>query len=166
MNMEVPQEVIDDLEKRTRGQSNNPLWFKARNGRFTASKLCDILDGIKRNQHNRVRNLVLPPPQKKSSAAAFKRRSEAVAWGMQNEKKAIQEYCNSTGNTVVTSGFWVDSSGCLGCSPDGLVGDDTLLEVKCPWTKRETGFNVEDGSFWVHRVNGRLRLNQKYDQAR
>lgn len=33
--------------------------------------------------------------------------------------------------------YWLQLSGMLGASPDGLVGKNALLEVKCPFTQRQ-----------------------------
>lgn len=37
-----------------------------------------------------------------------------------------------TGNVVEETGLWLYSSGVLGASPDGLINDGKILEVKCP----------------------------------
>jgi len=37
---------------------------------------------------------------------------------------------------VVDTGVWLDESGVLGASPDGLVGEDHVLEAKCSYTFR------------------------------
>ena len=41
-NLCVNEEVVNQIEKSTRGQSDNPLWFELRKGRLTASKHHDI----------------------------------------------------------------------------------------------------------------------------
>ena len=33
--------------------------------------------------------------------------------------------------------MWLDESGVLGASPDGLVGEDHVLEPKCSYTFRD-----------------------------
>ena len=57
-------------------------------------------------------------------------------WGVHNENEAISKFEEVTGCTCVHTGLWLDESGVLGASPDGLVGDDCVLEVKCPYTVR------------------------------
>jgi dihydrofolate reductase len=37
-----------------------------------------------------------------------------------------------TDTKVIETGFILDNSGEFGCSPDGLVGEDGGLEIKCP----------------------------------
>ena len=46
---------------------------------------------------------------------------------------AIKAFTASTGLVPVQTGVWLHESGVLGASPDGLVGDDAVLECKCPY---------------------------------
>lgn len=61
----------------------------------------------------------------------------ATEWGHANENNAILQYEVSTGNIVDLSGDrqkFVIHPGhdWMGCTPDGLVGDDIVVEAKCP----------------------------------
>lgn len=59
----------------------------------------------------------------------------ATAWGNEHESTAIECYEDETGELVVSSGFVVHPvHNWLGASPDGLVGNDGLIEVKCPYS--------------------------------
>lgn len=44
----------------------------------------------------------------------------------------------STGLKVQDTGLWLDSSGVVGASPDELIGRNSVLEVKCPYTHRNS----------------------------
>lgn len=57
--------------------------------------------------------------------------------GIEEEPRAVEWYAEHHGVEVETTGFMVndDSGYSLGYSPDGLVGDDGLLEVKAPRAK-------------------------------
>lgn len=57
-----------------------------------------------------------------------------VQWGIDHEDEARDWYSKATGFTVQEVGF-VQASDTLGCSPDGLVGKDGLIEIKCPMSK-------------------------------
>ncbi|KAG5862731.1 hypothetical protein JTB14_035589 [Gonioctena quinquepunctata] len=37
---------------------------------------------------------------------------------------------------IIPTGLWLDESGFLGASPDGLCGDSAIVEVKCPYKFR------------------------------
>ena len=63
-------------------------------------------------------------------------RVKAVQWGVNNETEALKAFTKLTGKTVVETGIWLDTSGILCASPDGLVEEDSDLEAKCPYTER------------------------------
>ena len=58
-----------------------------------------------------------------------------MQWGVNNEEEALKAFTKLTGKTVQETGIWLDSSGILGASPDGIVDDQTVLKAKCPYTK-------------------------------
>lgn len=58
--------------------------------------------------------------------------SAATDWGNENESLAISRYEEITGNKVRKVGF-VTYGENAGCSPDGLVSFDGIIEVKCPY---------------------------------
>lgn len=51
--------------------------------------------------------------------------------GHELEPLAREAYENETFEVVEDGGFW-EYSEHIGASPDGLIGDDGLLEIKCP----------------------------------
>lgn len=56
-----------------------------------------------------------------------------VIRGMNLESGAIRQYEIETGTFVTPTGFWTHPNiAWLGSSPDGLVGDDGMVEAKCP----------------------------------
>lgn len=59
--------------------------------------------------------------------------TQDMQWGIDHEKNAITAYENRHFCTVIPSGFinhpTIKNSG---ASPDGLVGDDGQIEIKCP----------------------------------
>jgi putative phage-type endonuclease len=62
--------------------------------------------------------------------------NDAMLWGVETEEQARTTYELTYGVTVDQTGFvkhptmqWV------GASPDGMVGTDGLIEIKCPHTK-------------------------------
>lgn len=60
------------------------------------------------------------------------------AYGKFHEAGARQDFEMETGLIVSECGFFVHPEhDWLGATPDGLVGSDAVLEIKCPWGKRE-----------------------------
>ena len=55
-----------------------------------------------------------------------------MKYGLESEPKAIEKYESQKNGKVSTSGFWVNPRyPFLGSSPDGLVGEDGIIEIKC-----------------------------------
>jgi hypothetical protein len=62
-----------------------------------------------------------------------------MAWGRQYEKEAIGAFEVETGLIVEPTGFWAHPKyDWLGASPDGLIGEHGLIEVKNPRRHPET----------------------------
>lgn len=59
-------------------------------------------------------------------------------WGVAHEEFALTLYCEATSVEVRKSGIWLHESGLIGASPDGIVNDKKIVEVKCPYTARCT----------------------------
>ncbi|KAK9745270.1 YqaJ-like viral recombinase domain [Popillia japonica] len=61
---------------------------------------------------------------------------KAIQWGRLHEKVAIEHFKNTMNLEVQETGIWLTNSGLLGATPDGLVQDDAIIEVKCPYSYR------------------------------
>ena len=58
---------------------------------------------------------------------------KAIQWGVDNKEEAIRAFTLKTGKAVKDTAIWFDSSS---SSPDGIVDDKTILEMKCLYTER------------------------------
>jgi putative phage-type endonuclease len=113
-------------------------WYSARMGKVTASAVCNVLAKLKTGKEAQARadyrmQLVA---ERLTGLPADKYQTPAMAWGVENEADARFMYEEQTGNLVTEVGF-IDhpTIAFSGASPDGLVGEDGLLEIKCPNTK-------------------------------
>ena len=69
--------------------------------------------------------------------------NDATRWGTQNESNGILAYSAHTGNVVENTGLHVHPhTSWLAGSPDGLIGTEGLLEVKCPFWPKKNGMRV------------------------
>lgn len=111
-----------------------PEWHAARAGLATASCFADILATIKSGEAAARRNyrakLVVERLTGKVVEGGFK--SAAMLQGTEREPLARAAYSAATEHWVDQVGFMVDDVHQAGCSPDGLIGDDGMLEIKCP----------------------------------
>lgn len=122
----IPDECILKISDITIGQRNNPTWHLARRGRLTASNFGSVLKAKR----------VTPSLLKRLLGEYDLSGVKAVQWGVNNEQEALKAFTVLTGKTVQETGIWLDASGILGASPDGIVDDETVLEAKCPYTER------------------------------
>ena len=60
--------------------------------------------------------------------------NEMTEWGNTYEPIAINAYEVETGELVTPAGF-VLYEDWAGCTPDGYIGNDGLIEVKCPFSQ-------------------------------
>lgn len=114
-------------------EQRTPEWFAARKGRLTGSMVGSAL-GLApyMSQEDCLRALVRDMHNMPSEFEG----NIATDYGTANEDLARSAYELETGNTVVEAGF-VPFEDWSGVSPDGYVGDQGLIEIKCPFGKRK-----------------------------
>jgi putative phage-type endonuclease len=111
-------------------------WFAARCGRVTASRVADVVARTKTgwgaSRANYAAELIA---ERLTGCTAPGFSNSAMQWGTDQEPVARAAYEARTGVSVDLVGF-VDHPeiAMSGASPDGLIGDDGLLEIKCPNT--------------------------------
>lgn len=113
-----------------------PEWHAARAGRVTASRIADITATIKSgwgaSRGNYLAELVA---ERLTGQVAEGFTNAAMKHGTETEPEARAAYEFYTDLSVAQVGFVVHPTiDMSGCSPDGLVGDDGLVEIKCPNT--------------------------------
>lgn len=110
-------------------------WFEARLGRATASRFKDIMLTIKSGEAAGRKNYRAELVAERLTGAKEEGwTSAAMQWGIDNEPLARLRYELLSGNTVEECGFFAHETLMAGASPDGLIDDDGLLEIKCPNT--------------------------------
>jgi putative phage-type endonuclease len=113
-------------------------WLNARLGRVTASRIKDVMSqpktkgGLSATRRAYMFELVA---ERLSNAPQETYTNAAMAWGTENEPLARVAYEVETINEVTQCGL-IDhpTIAMAGASPDGLVGDEGLIEIKCPNT--------------------------------
>lgn len=133
-------------------------WFQARLGKVTASRLSDVaMKKTTAGYQNYKAQLIAErltgtPPESFTSAA--------MQWGTDQEPNARSAYCFLYGVNVDEVGF-IDhpSIEWSGASPDGLVGDDGMLEIKCPNTATHIA-TLEGGN-----VKSQYKLQMQWQMA-
>lgn len=115
-------------------------WHKQRAGRITGSRFADAMAMDKRNplkstesRNKYLREIVAEIISGEPPAEID---SRPLAWGRDAEPIARSEYEDETGNIVKDAGFTLHPQyDFVGASPDGLVGADGIIEIKCPYSR-------------------------------
>jgi putative phage-type endonuclease len=134
-------------------------WFTDRLGKVTASRLADVLaktkTGYSASRSNYMTQLVL---ERITKTRAESYSNAAMQWGNEQEPFARAAYEAHTGQMVEEVGFIqhpdIEDAG---ASPDGLVGDDGMVEIKCPssstalecWLIHAQGGNPVDAKYYA-----------------
>lgn len=113
-----------------------PEWFARRCGRVTASRVADVMartkTGYSASRANYMAQLVVEALTGKPTEGF---QSAAMLRGIEVEPLARERYSIKTGHLVDQIDF-VDhpTIANAGASPDGLIGDDMIVEFKAPET--------------------------------
>jgi putative phage-type endonuclease len=122
--------MVEIMEQRTDD------WFAARLGKVTASRISDVMaktkTGYSASRENYMAQLIV---ERLTNTKAESFSSAAMEWGTNQEPFARAAYEVKTGVLVEEEGFVQHKSiDMAGASPDGLVGTNGLVEIKCPNT--------------------------------
>lgn len=112
-------------------------WFAARLGKVTASKVSDVVTKTKSGYGaSRATYMTDLAIERLTGNPTEFYANAAMQWGTETEPQARAAYEFIQGVTVVEEGFIEHPAIPMsGASPDGLVGDDGMLEIKCPMSK-------------------------------
>ena len=117
-------------------EQRSEAWFAARAGKVTASRISDVLvrtkSGWGAGRKNYAAQLVA---ERLTGTVEPSYCNAAMQWGTDTEPHAREAYCQHMLCAVEEIAF-VDhpTIAMAGASPDGLIGDDGLVEIKCPGT--------------------------------
>jgi putative phage-type endonuclease len=119
--------MTEQLEQRS------DAWYQARVGKITASNVGAIL-GV--SPYSTADDVMRSMVRDHFDAEREFKGNIATQWGEDHEAEAIAALERDQGVFVEACGLIVHPKHeWLGASPDGLVGDDTVIEVKCPFKK-------------------------------
>ncbi|KAJ8965260.1 hypothetical protein NQ314_004250 [Rhamnusium bicolor] len=155
----LSQEKIKQIAEATCGQSSNENWLIARKYRLTASHFGAVIASCKRNR--------FPKSLYDNLLEGYNLNSVlAIQWGRENELSAIETFKAATGMEVFSTGLWLEECGYIGASPDGFVGEDALIEVKCPYKYKSVSLEDalrNDKTYIIYKnEEGDITVNTKH----
>ena len=114
-------------------EQGSEAWQAQRRGKVTASRVADVIkktkSGYSTSRKNYAAQLLC---ERLTGKTAEGFTNAAMQWGVEKEPEARAAY-EFMKNVTVEQVSFVDhpSIAMSGASPDGLVGDDGLVEIKC-----------------------------------
>ena len=117
---------------------NTPEWLVCRKGRITASRCDALVRRLKNGNYSADRTNYLWElvVEHLSGRATDRYVTQEMEWGIEQQPFAEAAYEMKTGVTVEPIGLVVHPEmDYFAASPDGLLDDDGLIEIKCPTTR-------------------------------
>lgn len=147
---------MQSIKKEVKQRSED--WFKMREGRFTASQISRLLgkETLKATQKS-----IKAYAHEKAVESIFGREPELeylpkdMQRGVDLEPMAFEKFAEISERDYFTTtkecGFFPYNDN-AGASPDGLVGDTSILEIKCP----------QRAKFFKYVIHGANEIDLKY----
>jgi predicted phage-related endonuclease len=116
--------IIHNFAQRT------PEWYAIRRGKVTASNAHKLLTPAKFKTY--FTELAAETVVQLLTESYV---SPAMEWGIEQEPFAMEWYGDNKTQDIYTVGFIEIEGMAAGCSPDLLVGEDGMVQIKCPAPK-------------------------------
>lgn len=146
-------------------EQGTPEWFAQRLGKVTASRVADVIaktkTGYSTSRANYMTELALEriTGQRQESFT-----NAAMQWGTETEPLARAAYEADTGEIVDEVAMIEHPSIAMtGASPDGLIGADGLIEIKCPnsATHMETLLNKKPAAKYITQMMWQMACTKR-----
>ncbi len=129
------QEKVDSIEQEEALLQGTTEWQEQRLGKLTSSRFGDMMQrgrGKSEDFGLKAMTYVYEKIAEQLTGSAHLITSKAMEWGLEMEDEAREQYSLISKNYVDPCGF-IRFSEVAGGTPDGLVGEDGIIEIKCPY---------------------------------
>jgi len=121
-------------------------WLAMRLGKVTASKVSEVISkgrgkAPSKSAETYMIELIAETLTGQSKPFFI---NDAMRWGTETEPQARNMYEVNNDFVSVKEVAFVEHNEQVGISPDGLIGDDGLLEIKCPTTTTQLKYALSD----------------------
>ena len=140
-------------------------WFDAKRGIPSASNFSKIITNDRKPSKQRTKYMYRLAGEKVSGYSSETYQNFVMIRGQEMESEARQFYEISTGKEVKQVGFCVNEEPVFGCSPDGLVDGNGLIEIKAPLVETHVGYLLKNElpSEYFSQIQGQLLVTgRKY----
>ena len=153
------------IQDATHLEQGTDEWKLARLGYVSASNLDSVMAKGKTGEATTRKNYkVRLVAERLTNQIGESYSNSAMEWGVENEPFARMAYEAISETFVDQTGFWKHNSiPFAGCSPDGLVGDEGLVEIKCPNTTTHVEYLLAKKvpTEYVKQVQGQLWVMER-----
>ena len=150
----ISDDVIKQIESNTIGQSKNPIWKSERCKRLQASNFGRICKATERTDFEKLAE---------SLTMITNLKTPAILHGQKYEHVAILKYEEDFECSLKQCGIFVSKSyPFIGASPDAIVDNEKIVEVKCPYKVKDKVISPKTVPFLVER-EGQLALNESHN---
>ena len=117
-------------------EQGSPEWLSLRLGKVTASRIKEVIANGRGNAPSKMAESYLMELVAEILTGEAKPffENDAMRWGTEKEEEARAVYSIKNSRFDIEEVAFIEHSEFIGVSPDGLVGDDGLIEIKCPNT--------------------------------
>lgn len=129
------REVVYDTFQPKQSEQRSQTWYKERYGKFTASKIIDLL-GVKGLGLTGETYAVERAIEQLFGEVEEGFTSKDMQRGIDLEPTAFAKFVEVHPNLKVQNCSFFAYGEHAGASPDGLVDEDAILEIKCPKGKK------------------------------
>ncbi|WP_273790013.1 lambda exonuclease family protein, partial [Bartonella sp. ML70XJBT] len=128
-------------------QQRTAEWFQARLGKVTASNIYNILSktakGLPTSKYEDYKIKLMT--ERLTGEISQSYITPAMQWGIEHEEEALKEYAFIYDTQITQCGFIQHPTiQMAGASPDGFVGNDGLIEIKCPQSSNHLRFFMDN----------------------
>lgn len=149
----ITSSQIVEIEQKTLQQKDNKEWASERCKRITSSNFGRVCLATDQTDFSKLAY---------SLTTSSNPKSKYLKHGHQYEPVAVDKFEEDEKVKTKKCGLFVSKSHpFLGASPDRLLGDDTLVEVKCPWTAKDQEITPVTVP-WLQLNNCELELDKKH----
>jgi len=140
-------------------EQNSLEWMNARAGKITASEFdCFLTTDFELRKGQMVKSYVARKVAELWSGPLPGFNTIDMDFGKFREEEAIPAFTFETGIEVQRVAFITDDAERIGCSPDGLIGEDSGIEIKCPTAEVHTKYllQAEVPSDYIQQIHGSM----------
>ena len=139
-------------------------WYAARLGKVTASNFSAATSAGRGSAPSKTRKdyMLKLVAERMTELPTESYSNKAMEWGSETEQEAREYYEALNGCEVQQVGF-IERDGDTGGSPDGLVGANGMLEIKCPFPTTHIRYILADKmpAEYVKQVQGNLWVAER-----